>query len=114
MPEHSPEPWGIQEVGREDAAPCYRINHASHTAQEFAVAVLDGEIHYSPKADADRIVACVNACRGIPTEHLTPPEGISCTVVLLLGDVHIGNLERHFVDRCREYGYTVEKEDTDA
>jgi hypothetical protein len=64
--EHSPEPWKIETVG-----PDRRV-HVS--------AIYDAEQQYvlTPKpgdwtmrvGDARRIVACVNACRGLTTEEL--------------------------------------------
>ena len=55
---HTPEPWLAQHSqickGSLAVSDCFRAE--------------DG----SPEANARRIVACVNACQGIPTENLEP------------------------------------------
>mgnify|MGYP003392976351 CR=1 FL=1 len=65
MSEHSPEPWRV--------ADHYGDFHA-YDSNDNAVLTTDREV-LNPLRDADilRIVACVNACRGVPTEALTDP-----------------------------------------
>jgi hypothetical protein len=65
MPEHSPEPWSVEEREAGNAAPRFWINHASAMAGEYVVAELNGECCLNAQADAERIVACVNALAGI-------------------------------------------------
>jgi hypothetical protein len=61
MPEqaHSPEPWSLKRV-----AGCDRVHDANGRDLEYASA--DG----FDQQDIVRIIACVNACKGIPTEQL--------------------------------------------
>lgn len=59
---HSPEPWSISHI-TEDVT-------AIVSCDKIIVRVKDGAIYGGQGRDAERIVACVNACRGIPTEHL--------------------------------------------
>ncbi len=56
MAEHSPEPWEL-------------VDHEGHieAADGVIVALINGILH---QADARRIVACVNACRDLPTKWL--------------------------------------------
>jgi hypothetical protein len=62
MTEHSPEPWIAIPNSRgwlvKSEKPRYPIEELGH---QFA----SHEIH-----EAQRIVACINACAGIPTEEL--------------------------------------------
>jgi len=66
---HSPEPWsrlmfrGIVDGDGSDVAG-FRGNPYGPEQITFE--------------DQCRIIACVNACRGIPTEHLTDPE---CVII---------------------------------
>lgn len=62
MPEHSPEPWGIAKVeGTNDGF--------IEDADKEVVADHDPRMS---DADLQRIVACVNACAGVPTSRLEP------------------------------------------
>lgn len=76
MPEHSPEPWRLErrEASREEYTALVddhgmTILHGCTIgkSEDIAVACWDQD-------DMDRIIACVNACRGIPTEVLSQPE----------------------------------------
>lgn len=68
---HTKEPWGFTDHGVSE------VNVYSENTQE-CVAVLDGEGSWSwfnktadmHRANARRIVACVNACEGIDTDSL--------------------------------------------
>lgn len=66
---HSPEPWNSS--GRSipldgvDECPVYDANGKS---------VVDVAWYENGAENAARIVACVNFCRGIPTEELTKPK----------------------------------------
>ncbi len=68
MAEHSPEPWRSEygnEEGPDDSfGEFYRIL-AADADTDF-----DEIVRVGDEADARRIVACVNACRGVPTEAL--------------------------------------------
>lgn len=59
---HSPEPWQVER------------NHADKVfgimSPEVAKHDLDLVCQIDSEADAERIVACVNACQGIPVETL--------------------------------------------
>lgn len=60
--QHTPEPWAIHE----DASGDIFISGSDHTyITEIGNPDEDGAA-----ADARRIVACVNACRGLPTDEL--------------------------------------------
>ena len=61
MTDHTPEPWYLHEGGRMDVM-----------AQGWGtVATILAPHLEASQANAARIVACVNACAGIPTEQLT-------------------------------------------
>lgn len=60
--QHTPEPWAIQSHGLPEGL--HGIIAPHHTKWFVA--------EDCKKADAIRIVACVNACAGIPTEVLAP------------------------------------------
>jgi hypothetical protein len=53
MPNHSPEPWTVQE--RDEGEGWYEIDHACNGGLDCRLS----------KEDAERIVACVNACVGL-------------------------------------------------
>lgn len=62
----SPEPWHVVELGEED-----ETFHFIHDARDKSVAdVIGNDGVEVDGANARRIVACVNACAGIPTEAL--------------------------------------------
>lgn len=65
MSEHTPEPWYVRDEW--DGEPRIAIG-GPQPDHDFEIACLEGFPH--PKANARRIVACVNACRGIETEKL--------------------------------------------
>ena len=68
---HSPEPWTIEIEDAPSVAPSAIIHHPESINQGiYVVAKLNGEICNRALDDAERIVACVNACKGIPTEAL--------------------------------------------
>ena len=61
-PGHSPEPWEVTEVG---AGEYFIVKfEPGGDGWEHSVGEIDRE------ADARRIVACVNACKNVPTEAL--------------------------------------------
>ena len=62
MPEHSPEPWRAHEALPEHSVP-WRI-----LALDKNIATVCEEDE--AEANAQRIVACVNACQQIPTDSL--------------------------------------------
>lgn len=69
MSKHTPEPWVIDE--REDLSTNFYSDDAMGSiiggclAYNYAYRTPDER-----KANASRIVACVNACRGLPTDEL--------------------------------------------
>jgi hypothetical protein len=66
---HSPEPWGCHDKGTEFPTICKeRENGTCHEIAELTGC--QGMTHEERVANGERIVACVNACRGIPTEDL--------------------------------------------
>ena len=68
QPEHTPEPWQI------------RGRFTSHAGFEVVEVETEKGKHVGQMSewdDARRIVACVNACEGIPTATLEMADGIS-------------------------------------
>lgn len=66
-PDHTPEPWSWQPADMDgDEA----ISGAHITPFSSSKAVDCGDYQGLCSADAERIVAAVNACAGIPTKHL--------------------------------------------
>ncbi len=68
--EHTKEPWNIRELGDD----CF-ITAAIEPGMAYGPEIMgDDYTGYGgearKRADARRIVACVNACAGIPTEHV--------------------------------------------
>jgi len=67
MPDHTPEPWEVER----DGGMLYLV---TKSRQVIALLSDDGRAERSglegTEADARRIVACVNATAGIPTERL--------------------------------------------
>lgn len=62
---HSPEPWRLEGDGFENTVQCVCRNGefiAGYSSDEGAISKGDG--------NWERIVACVNACAGIPSERL--------------------------------------------
>ncbi len=68
MDKHTPGPWLYSDDGKNI------ISMDDEANENFVVAILDGP---DKIANAQRIVACVNACEGIPNEDL---EGWPCTM----------------------------------
>lgn len=70
MSEHSKEPWMViendaPEYGDPEACPL------GIQANDFQIATLMGDVSdINAESNARRIVACVNACAGIPSEQL--------------------------------------------
>jgi hypothetical protein len=58
---HSKEPWTTERRGET----CYVLS-----GDKIILTVKDGAIYGGQYRDAERLVACVNACRGIPTNML--------------------------------------------
>lgn len=66
---HSPEPWHWEDrVFEEDRVFIWRGEFREH--QVTAMRVYDAEDGAQETADARRIVACVNALAGVPTDLL--------------------------------------------
>ncbi len=73
MTDHTPEPWLATAVKdkHSDLGPAFwLIDAVPQPNQETAVAELCAKPGDRSEANAKRIVACVNACAGIPTEQL--------------------------------------------
>jgi hypothetical protein len=71
MSEHTKEPWELWESG--DASPHQIFTRAELDQIEihhYGFTDPDGSIAAEQLANARRIVACVNACRGLPTKEL--------------------------------------------
>ena len=68
---YTPEPWQVG-VGVENGLPCVDMRHSERFMEicECWGEVNDKEETEESKANARRIVACINACAGIPTEEL--------------------------------------------
>lgn len=74
---HTPEPWFVEPFLPDNGLPRGEILRAPRTLHEDGGVNSEVVVEYkgSPTlADAERIVACVNACRGIPTEALRRSE----------------------------------------
>lgn len=63
QPMHSPEPWTADIINDD--------NHEPRELFDTNGAFVLGGPHILSDADADRIVACVNACAGITNEELS-------------------------------------------
>ena len=92
---HSPEPWGYKADGPPVDDPdgyCEIFACADAEFGQYITVVVtwvseDGDAAYGIRqVDARRIVACVNACKGIPTEVLENLEN---------GDVRVFQRVRH-------------------
>jgi hypothetical protein len=87
---HSPEPWRIEDRKDSDYDKYVTILDANNV--EVIEGGLSGEDCCACAGhpamlpiDAERIVACVNACRGIPTEELAKyPNGLDAVGLILL------------------------------
>ncbi|WP_421233823.1 hypothetical protein [Aeromonas jandaei] len=60
---HTPEPWGVHQDASGDV-------FISSAETSFHIAEVGSEDDETVIPDARRIVACVNACRGLPTDEL--------------------------------------------
>lgn len=63
MGKHTPEPWGVFQDASGDV-------FVSSKVTSFHIAEVGSEDDETVIPDASRIVACVNACRGLSTEEL--------------------------------------------
>ena len=72
---HSPEPWECHDKGTEFPTICkVRDDGSCHEIAELTGC--QGMTHEERVANGERIVACVNACAGIPTEELVNCNGV--------------------------------------
>jgi len=71
MSKHTPEPWDIFDIRlQSDFQPVAHIGQ-NDANEDLWVGQRHTQIHGGgPDEDARRIVACVNACKGISTERL--------------------------------------------
>ncbi|SIR65779.1 hypothetical protein SAMN05880558_12419 [Aeromonas sp. RU39B] len=74
---HTSEPWGVYQDASGDV-------FVSSAETSFHIAEIGTEDEESVIADARRIVACVNACRGLPTDELEQKGIISAVGTELL------------------------------
>lgn len=68
MSEHTPEPWAVtdrNEIGDRYIGPAH-----GHPYAAICVTGIPPFLGNEAEANARRIVACVNACAGVPTEEL--------------------------------------------
>lgn len=70
QPEHTLEPWVAKEGPHVDSPSDWFIV----TEAGVTIALMVGAPHANWKANARRIVACVNKCRGFSTEDLESEE----------------------------------------
>lgn len=68
-PVHSPEPWEMHDAGTDEPTIC-GMNGDGSCHQIAELVGCQGMSHEHLVACGSRIVACVNACEGIPTEDL--------------------------------------------
>lgn len=74
MKQHTNEPWHAAEITR-DSDTFVKICHANGgTIAKLWIDVDDSDFSDGQRADARRIVACVNACEGVDTELLEEGE----------------------------------------
>jgi hypothetical protein len=67
----SDEPWWIEPTQNGDRAEIHRGERTTHPTDDYVTSPVVVALKVLPTiADAERVVACVNACRGIPTEVL--------------------------------------------
>lgn len=76
---HTPEPWQVHQDASGDV-------FVSSAKTSFHIAEIGSEDDEAVIPDARRIVACVNACRGLPTEELEQ-KGLVAAVGTQLLDV---------------------------
>lgn len=70
MSKHTKEPWNAVEVDN-DSDTFVKVCHANGgTIAKLWIDVDDKEFSDEQRENARRIVACVNACRGLPTDEL--------------------------------------------
>ncbi|WP_071912756.1 hypothetical protein [Aeromonas sp. SCS5] len=89
MGKHTPEPWAVHQDASGDV-------FISSAVTSFHIAEVGSEDDETVFADASRIVACVNACAGLPQEALDG--GWSATGI----SAYAADLEkqvRHFQER---------------
>ena len=79
MSKHTPEPWQAHQDASGDV-------FISSAATSFHIAEIGSEDDDTAIPDARRIVACVNACRGLPTDELEQ-KGLVAAVGTQLLDV---------------------------
>ncbi len=125
MPEHSPEPWVVvrRAANPEGSPPSVESLYVKDSGD---IAILN-QWYALPKnldaceIDADRIVACVNACAGISTEALSlnaPFDAISGSRNIILTLVHViekyaklPELEERIIDAAIKHLAILEGED---
>ena len=80
MSEHSPEPWSIYEKGGfiEDASGVVVVDGTSFFRDRKG----DPRTREAHWPDLERIIACVNACKGISNETLKAAAKGECVVLL--------------------------------
>lgn len=80
---HSPEPWELHDASHRvtfEDGPTICAMHQDGSCHEIAMLTgCQGMTHEHLLACGERIVACINACKGIPTEKLA---GISLSDVI--------------------------------
>ena len=96
-PQHTPEPWAIQSHGLPEGL--HGII-APHHAKWFVA-------EDCKKVDAIRIVACVNACAGIPTHALEAQSGEFLTASQIVARRECWHVERER-DRLAELNAELE------
>ncbi len=77
MSKHTPEPWHtmaanewvVMDSGNANVCSCFNIDSLAASNSEHA------------RANARRIVACVNACRGLSIENLENPKYVACLLL---------------------------------
>lgn len=75
---HTPEPWQVHQDASGDV-------FISSAKTSFHIAEIGSEGDEAVIPDARRIVACVNACRGLPTDELEQKGVVAAVGTQLLG-----------------------------
>ena len=72
MTKHTPEPWSVDPNDQREISPADDMRFGIASACNVDPSETPGKWFFGPRsqANARRIVACVNACAGLPTEVL--------------------------------------------
>lgn len=120
MSEHSPEPWSYEYDEDRRRYVIYDATECTEIAEKSREMCSD-EVVAGIEVDFRRIIACANACKGIPTEVLESGDAVVsqqvCSHARLETDVTIdgkaytfirGFVESHDCEVCRKLTREIE------